>query len=318
VRLLLGRLAQAGWSLAKGRRCCSGVRLQPLGRLCLRGRGALVSKRAAGAAQVRGLLWRQYTRNEALIDTMMKLEQRVDEGRLKMKEEVGGRSGVLQLHLQACVEAGWLPALASAAVPAIRSPGEPCWCSDAAAAAAAAISTPGPGPRPPLRCLPPLQALLLDVHLKDQVISVLMSYNPFWLRLGLELVVGKAITGNGERCSCQPGAAACVQRLPLSCPSAAPRRDGGAADDDALAAHDPAGQQLSATADGSGWLDQLQHFIKATFLHDEELAQEYGSSKHEYWVRRGQCWRVGAMDAAGVWAPRQSPVQHQRQSRAMP
>jgi hypothetical protein len=42
------------------------------------------------------------------------------------------------------------------------------------------------------------QALLLDVHLKEEAISVLMSYNPFWLRLGLETVVGSAVTAGRQ------------------------------------------------------------------------------------------------------------------------
>jgi hypothetical protein len=50
---------------------------------------ALSSRRLT--AQVRGILWKQYTRNESLIETMLKLEKRVDEGRLKLKEEVSCR-----------------------------------------------------------------------------------------------------------------------------------------------------------------------------------------------------------------------------------
>ncbi len=81
----------------------------------------------------------------------------------------------------------------------------------------------------------------------------------------------------------------------------------------------PAGQQLNATADSSrGWLDQLQHFIKASFLHDEELAQEYGTNRAEYWVRRRghRCAPPRALQAAT--RPRLTQHQPRRQPAPRP
>ena len=49
--------------------------------------------------------------------------------------------------------------------------------------------------RPLAALLPPacLQAQLADVKWQQAVFEVLLSYHPFWLRLGLETVVGQLL-----------------------------------------------------------------------------------------------------------------------------
>ena len=53
--------------------------------------GALASRRLA--AKVRGLLWRIYQRDEQFRDAMLRVEERVMGGALRMRDEVGGRAG---------------------------------------------------------------------------------------------------------------------------------------------------------------------------------------------------------------------------------
>jgi hypothetical protein len=60
------------------------------------GRAALASRRLT--AKMRGLLWRIYQRDEQFRDVMLRVEQRVMDGQLRMKDEVGrcsrqGQSG---------------------------------------------------------------------------------------------------------------------------------------------------------------------------------------------------------------------------------
>ena len=47
---------------------------------------SLAAKRAA--AKVRGLLWRLYSEDDGVVSTMLRLEQRIDSGFMRMKEEV--------------------------------------------------------------------------------------------------------------------------------------------------------------------------------------------------------------------------------------
>lgn len=47
---------------------------------------SLAAKRVA--AQVRGLLWRLYSEDDGVVSVMLRLEQRIDSGFIRMKEEV--------------------------------------------------------------------------------------------------------------------------------------------------------------------------------------------------------------------------------------
>lgn len=53
------------------------------------GQHALASRRLT--AKVRGLLWRIYQRDEQFRDVMLRVEQRVLGGQLKMRDEVGSQ-----------------------------------------------------------------------------------------------------------------------------------------------------------------------------------------------------------------------------------
>ena len=53
------------------------------------GQAALASRRLT--AKMRGLLWRIYQRDEQFRDVMLRVEQRVEGGHLRIRDEVGGQ-----------------------------------------------------------------------------------------------------------------------------------------------------------------------------------------------------------------------------------
>jgi abnormal spindle-like microcephaly-associated protein len=94
-----------------------------------------------------------------------------------------------------------------------------------------------------------------DVRLKQQAMEVLSAYHPFWLRLGLEIVVGRPV--------------------PMAVPEGVP------------------GRTPPARATGSGrGRAELEAFAREHFLNDADLALQRAGNKaikglygEQYWVR---------------------------------
>jgi hypothetical protein len=100
-----------------------------------------------------------------------------------------------------------------------------------------------------------------------------MSYDPFWLRLGLEIVTQRAVNGGG----------AAVTRAGVAGPVTAGRSDGGD--------------------------EELRAFVSGHFLGDEDLARESEAARGaahydagDYWVSihpPNQLLGIGGVD--GLW-----------------
>ena len=139
--------------------------------------GGLVAKRLH--ARVRGQIWHMYCSDPGVIGVMTRLEKRVDEGFLRMKAEVCSQLACLL----------W-PGIVN-----MQLPGPACIMSPFLRSASASLDS-------VLQCsvnhetssLLAMQASRMgDVRLKQHISEVLAAYHPFWLRLGLEIVVGKAV-----------------------------------------------------------------------------------------------------------------------------
>lgn len=119
-------------------------------------------------------------RDEQLREVMMRVEGKVDQGQLRLKDEVGR---------PATSDSATCGALHKRC--ARRKPAAP-------ASARCASSKHNNLLSPVLISCQIMQALQFhDVAVRDATLGVLLSYHPFWLRLGLEVVTQRAV-GDGE------------------------------------------------------------------------------------------------------------------------
>ena len=126
---------------------------------------------------------------------MIKVEQSIDAGKLRMKPEVGG----LGLHCERVCAAAMFPQLLPPTGASSREVNR--WHGSVLT-----VSAQSPDSNTLRGCccvvltLRLLQVVLMgDVVQKRQALEVLMSYNPFWLRLAAEVVTQKPVQVAGEQ-----------------------------------------------------------------------------------------------------------------------
>lgn len=171
---------------------------------------------------MQGALWRLYCGDAGVIDVMTRLERRIDEGFLRLKDEVpwlsrlwlvgfsgsSALSGCPLVHPgrpSHCINGRNRACRNYMSVELLLHPHKSCafackmyWMCHCARGvlshrrllAADLIKIPLPGRVQ--------QMQMSDVRLKQRCLEVLGAYHPFWLRLGLEIVVGKRVPAPGS------------------------------------------------------------------------------------------------------------------------